>query len=351
MQQRELPEKVSEIDRKIIELANQRASLIVAACSDPGYDAATALHRGDAELRQFAAQHNAGPLSGECVEAVCREIQAGCAEASQPMRASYLGPAGTFAHSAALRHVGAGAELVPTATVSGVFADVASGRSSCGIVPIENSTEGGISDTLQMFIDTDVKVCAEIILPIHHHLMASCELTDVRRVCSKAIALGQCRRWLSEHLPKAELLDVASTSAAAGLAKDETGTAAIAQEVAAEIYDLKILARSIEDNPRNFTRFFVLGQNFGPPTGHDKTSIMCSIKDQPGALWRLLTPFTELSLNMTKIESFPSQNRAWAYWFFIDVEGHCDDEGVKAAVERAREECTEMKILGSFPQG
>jgi len=347
----ELRAKIDELDKKIVGLLNERARLVQeigkvkAREGKPVY----APNR-EQEVYNKVAANNPGPLSNDCLRAVYRELMSGSFALEKPLKVAYLGPEGTFTHVAARERFGSGVTYVPAKGIDAVFSDVATGRADYGVVPIENSTEGGINDTLEMFIESDLRVCAEIILRIRHTLLANCRLEDVRRVCSKSQALGQCRRWLGEHLPNAELKEVASTSEAARMATCEPGTAAIAYAGAADLYGLKILAQSIEDSPNNFTRFFVLSKTFGDHSGHDKTSIMCSIKDEVGALYGILLPFKHHGINLTKIESFPSKQKPWTYWFFIDFEGHCADKPVTQALEEVKTKCSEMKVLGSFPK-
>jgi len=217
-------------------------------------------------------------------------------------------------------------------------------------VPVENSTEGGIRETLARFLDSPLKVCAEIVFEIHHSLLANCKLAEIARVYSKGTVFGQTRRWLREHLPGAELIDVASTSRAAELAASEEGAAAIGHAQLAAVHGLKLLFENIEDTAHNVTRFFVLGDHVSGPTGDDKTALLCSVKDKVGALHDLLAAFKGHGINMTKIESFPSPSAAWQYYFFIDFVGHPEEERTRDAMEAMREECESFRVLGAFPR-
>ena len=241
--------------------------------------------------------------------------------------------------------------MVPVKSIGQIFAKVEKKQADFGVVPIENSTEGVVSHTLDMFLDSDLKICAEIILEISHHLLGKGDLKGVRKVYSHPQALAQCRDWLEENLPTAGLLEVESTARAAQTTVREKDSAAIASDVAASLYGLKIMASHIEDRPSNYTRFLVIGRDYSEKSGQDKTSILFSIKDRVAALYDMLSPFKNHAINLTKIESRPTKRKAWEYVFFLDFMGHKDDESVKKALAELEEECFFLKILGSYPKG
>ena len=268
----------------------------------------------------------------------------------KPLRVAYLGPPGTFTHHAARAKFGHSVECVPVRTIEDVFYEVAKEQVDYGVAPIENSAEGGVTDTLDMFIEFDVHICAEMHLAIHNNLMAKCSLDEIRKVYSKPIALNQCRNFLVRNLPEVECLEAPSTSYAAQIAAREPHAAAIGSVEAAEVNELTILASNIEDRHDNMTRFLVLGNDIAQPTGDDKTALLFTIKDEVGALFRLLKVFEHHGINMTRIESRPSRRKAWDYCFFVDVLGHAQDEAVKAALGELEKGCRSLKILGSFPR-
>jgi len=295
------------------------------------------------------AAQNRGPLSGEALQAVYREIMSGCLALEKPLRISYMGPPASFSNIAALKKFGSSVRYLPVNTINDVFAEVEHGRADYGVVPIENSIEGAINYTLDMFMESDLKICSEISIEISHNLLAKCGMDRIKRVYSNPSVVGQCRMWLEANLPQVEIIEVTSTTKAAGMAVKEKGAAAIGSSLAAECYGLNMLARSIEDNPHNMTRFLVIGKVEGRPTGKDKTSIMFAVKDKVGALHDMLVPFKKNKINLTKIESRPSKKRAWEYRFFVDMMGHHNDKNVIKAIDQLREVCTSLKVLGSYP--
>ena len=274
---------------------------------------------------------------------------AGSLMLEKPVKVSFLGPVGTFSYFAARGKFGASVEYLPLNGIDSVFREVSSERADYGIVPVENTTEGGIRETLNMFIECDVKVCAEIIMPVHHNLMANCKISDIKKIYSKPQAFAQCRLWLADNFEKVDLLDVGSTTEAARIAANGKNAAAIAHSEVARIYGLKILRRNIEDYANNITRFFVLSREFPPRTGNDKTAIMCHTKNETGALLKILEPFKKHNINLTDIEPLPTRKKAWDYCFFIDFVGHASDEKVERALKDVSKRCIDMKIMGSFP--
>ena len=347
----ELRKQVDELDARIVQLINQRAKIVrqIGRLKAGGNESVYTPHREQAVYANVTGA-NAGPVSDEAMRAVFREIMSGCIALEKPLKIAYLGPPGTFTHWAARSKFGDSVQYVPAASLEEIFEEVERKRADYGVVPIENSTEGGIRETLARFIDSPLQVCAEIVLEIHHSLLANCVLDEVRKVYSKGTVFGQVRRWLRTHLPRAETVEVSSTSRAAELAAGEPGAAAIGHAELAAAYGLNVLFDHIEDYAHNVTRFFVLGDHVSDATGDDKTAILCSVKDKVGALHDLLAAFKDHGINMTKIESFPSPTTAWQYYFFIDLQGHPDDDGTRKALDAMRQECESFKILGAFPR-
>ncbi len=357
---------IDEIDGRIVRLLNERARLAgrIGEAKRRNDAPVFAPDREEKVLRRVATlTRKHGVISPEAMKGIYAEVISACRAAERHLVVAFLGPRGTFSHHAARaatsvaslarlatrRRFGSSAELLPVSGIDAVFAEVSQGRADYGVVPIENSTEGGVGATLDMFMESDLKVCAEILVQVHHSLLADCAPRAVRKIYSKAEVFGQCKGWLANHYPAARLIEAASTGHAAELASRSKGAAAIAHEEAAGIYGLKVLHRAIEDNPSNITRFYVISDASSSPTEKDKTSILCFIKDQPGALHHILLPFWRGRLNLTKIESWPSKRKAWDYCFFIDFEGHCQDPKIAETLEKIRTKCSEMKVLGSFP--
>jgi len=346
-----LRKKIDRIDSQILELINERAR--------------TALeigrHKRDKKLFFYNPERereilekisglNEGPFPAESVKSIYREIISASRALEEKLKVAYLGPVATFSHLAAKKHFGSSAELIPVDDIKAVFDSVESGSAAYGIVPIENSNEGAVGYNLDMFMDYDLKVSAEIMLEVSHNLLSrSGRREKVKKIYSHPQPLAQCREWLKKNMPGAALFETSSTTRAAEIASREPDAAAIASEAAAEIYGLKFITRKIEDRRRNYTRFLVVGNDIAPPSGRDKTSIMFSLKDKPGALYGILSPFKKAGINLTKIESRPSKRKAWEYIFFVDLEGHIEDKRVKKALEAVREDCLYLKILGSYP--
>jgi chorismate mutase/prephenate dehydratase len=268
-----------------------------------------------------------------------------------PFKIAYLGPEATFTHLAALKRFGSQVEYIACDSITDVFLEVERDTAHYGVVPIENSIEGAVSHTLDMFVDSDLEICAEIILDVSHNLLANCPKDKIKRIYSNPQVFGQCRIWLQENLPNVDKIEVSSTTRAAQICAKEKYSASIASLLAAKVYKLKVAASDIEDSPHNITRFLVIGKTEVPQTGHDKTSIMFSIKDRVGALHDMLVPFKQNRTNLTKIESRPSKKKAWDYYFFVDLEGHRNNPEVKKALLELESKCTFLKVLGSYPAG
>jgi chorismate mutase/prephenate dehydratase len=296
---------------------------------------------------------NSGPFPTEAIRSVFQEVFSACLSLERTVKIAYLGPEGTFSHMAVKHQFGLSARGVPMRTIAAVFEEVERGGADLGVVPVENSTEGVIVPTLDSFVDSELKVSAEIALKISMCLLgqAGTDLDRIERVYSLPVAMAQCRKWLATHLPRAAMVESASTAEAARAAHGDARGAAVASEMAAKLYDLQVLKRNIEDLAQNVTRFLVLGRQQPAATGRDKTSVLLTTRDTPGILYRVLGAFAERGLNMSKIESRPSRRRPWEYVFFVDIDGHQQDAAMREALDAVRKECEALKVLGSYPKG
>lgn len=343
--------RIDALDQEILVRLNERAQC-AKAIGDIKKNAESPYYvpeREKAILEKLTAL-NEGPLDNGAVVAIWREIISAIRALEKPISVGFLGPRDTFSHMAALQVFGASADYHPLASFADIFQEVERKRLDYGIVPVESSMGGSVSDTLDRFIRTNVKIINEVMLHITQNLLSNTPMSEITRVYSKDNALLQCRNWLRANLPNAELIETSSTAEAARRAAKEPGTAAIASRLAADTYQLELMAERIEDAPHNFTRFLVIGHQQVKPTGDDKTALMISVKDEPGALYGLLTPFSEGGISLTRIESRPSQQRAWEYVFFIDILGHVEDAKVAAVLELVGKHATSLKVLGSFPR-
>lgn len=343
--------EIDLIDRKILDLLNQRSGIVITVgnIKKRNNEEIYAPLR-EKMLLEGLARKNKGPFPTHALRAVFGEILSASRSLQSPIRVAFLGPEATFSHMAALKYFGRSAELVPEGTIAKVFESLEHKRAQCGIVPIENSTEGVVGATLDCFLDSPLKITGEATLPIANHLLGRGSLRSITKIYSHPQPLAQCRNWLEQNLPSVPVVEVESTARAAERAAKEPDTAGIASEHAAEIYGLKFLKRHIEDNPRNMTRFLALGTSCPPRSGHDKTSILFSVKDEPGILYRMLEPFYRRKINLTKIESRPLKKKVWEYIFFVDVDGHCEDKKVREAIRSLEKKCLFLKILGSYPK-
>jgi len=295
---------------------------------------------------------NGKPLRDDEMVRLFREIMSACLAQQEPLKVGFLGPEGTFTQQAVLKHFGHSVRALPLPTIADVFYEVQSSHADFGVVPVENSTEGTVNHTLDMFVNSSLKICGEIELRIHHNLMGKMKSFDaIKRVITHQQSLAQCRAWLDEHLPTVERIAASSNAEAARRARDEEGTAAIAGEVAAEIYGLEVLEPHIEDRHDNTTRFLVIGRKLFGASGKDKTSLLISVGDtqSPGALHSLLAPFARNEINMSRIESRPSHKKKWDYVFFIDVSGHADEQPLKSALAEIKKQTSLLRVLGSYP--
>ncbi len=305
----------------------------------------------EAQILHKVRTHNRGPLRNDNLTRIYREIVSSCRALEQDLSVAYLGPAGTFTEEAALKQFGHAVRTRPLAAIDEVFREVESGNASYGVVPVENSTEGVINHTLDMFMGSPLKICGEIELPIHHHLLArQAKPRKVKRIVSHQQSLAQCREWLDANLPGVERQAVSSNAEAARLASRDPALLAVAGASAAERYGLTSLAKNIEDQPDNTTRFLVIGPHSAEPSGQDKTSLLLSGRNRPGSLSRLLAPLARRGINMTRIESRPSRASRWEYVFFIDLDGHAKDRKLKLALADLEKEAAFMKWLGSYPR-
>ncbi len=346
-------EQIGKLDRQLLELLNERIRL--ARRADAGcrtQDARRELALWEAAAAERMAAANDGPLPAETLKAVYRELAAGAqAGRREALTVAFLGPSATFSHQAALGRFGAAANYLPCATIPEVFDAVCRGKAAFGVVPVENSTEGAVTYTLDVFAEVDVTICAEIHQEIHQHLLCRCAVEDVQVVYSHPSVFGQCREWLRKNLPQARLVPVTSTTEAASRAAAEEGAAALAGVLASERYGLPVRGDNIEDRTENLTRFFVIRRGaVCAPSGNDKTSLLFGVKDRVGALLDSLEPFRRHKISLSFIESRPSRRRNWEYQFYIDIAGHMQDAPVKAALEELSEHCQFVKCLGSYPR-
>lgn len=346
----ELRAAVDSVDIRMLDLLRERADLVgqIGRIKEKSGEPYYAPEREDALLRRLV-EANKSPLPESSIRAIYREILSSMRALEQTITVAYLGPRTTFSHQAAARHFGSAVVLQAERTIPEVFEAVERGRAHFGVVPIENSLEGGVNATLDCFMDTTVRICAQLFLPVDLNLLGRGPLEGVRKIYSHPQPFGQCRRWLAAHLPSAECIEVSSTARAAELAASEDAAAAIAGDLASAEFGLPVLAPSIQDASGNVTRFFIIGRQDTRPTGRDKTSVMFAVKDQPGALARALEPFEQSGISLTRIESRPSKRRPWEYYFFADFAGHSADPAVAQALGRLEGVCAFTRLLGSYP--
>jgi len=348
-----LETRLARLDRELIKRIQERATLArqIGQARQAAGKAPGTLGPCEAMQDKHVADANKGkgPLPKRVLQAVFRELESGCRELLHETRIAVLGPLYSYTHLAAIRRFGQSVEFVPVGTIAAVFEEVNRGHADFGLVPIENSTDGRIADTLDMFTRLPVRICGEVDLEIHHTLLAKCARSEIKEVYSKPQALSQCRNWLAKHLPSARLIEVTSTSTAASLAKEKPGAAAIASLQAGIHYGLDILAESIEDNPGNTTRFSVIGNESCPRSGNDRTAMMLQLEHRPGSLAEALNIFKRSRLNLTWIESFPVPGRARVYLFFVEFEGHETDLRVRRATASLEKKALRLVTLGSFP--
>jgi chorismate mutase/prephenate dehydratase len=351
-----LRRQIDSVDEHIQQLIGERAGLAQQVAVVKGESASPKSHfrpEREAQVLREVVRRNDGPLSDEEIVRLFREIMSACLAQEEPLKIGYLGPEGTFTHSAVYKQFGHSVRALPLATIDEVFHEVEAGVADFGVVPIENSTAGAVNHTLDNFLMSPLKICGELEMRIRQHLLGNMDgLEKVSRVCAHPQSLAQCHTWLKEYLGDAELVEVTSNAEGARRARDEVGTAAIAGDAAAEVYQLQKLIADIEDRPDNSTRFLVVGRELFPPSGDDKTSLLLSTADtdDAGSLHSLLTPLAEHHINMTRIESRPSRRRKWNYVFFLDIEGHAEDPNVVSALSELEKRTQLFRVLGSYPK-
>lgn len=347
----ELRNKIDEIDLQLVKLINERAHVVVeigklkSKTDKPVY----APEREKVVLDKII-KANEGPLPDRCLIAIWRELMSGSFLLERPLRIGFLGPNGSFSHTAATLKFGQSVEYEPLTDIKGIFEEVSKGHCDLGLVPIENTTGGGVIETLDALVDSNVKICAEVFMAIHHNLLANCSQDEIEVIYSKPEVFAQCRNWLSTTFKDAQTVAVASTAKAAQMAVAEPKAAAIGSNIAAEIYGLKVVFENIEDNANNVTRFLVIGKEDAKRTGEDKTAILFSTAHKAGALADVLAVFKKYDVNLTNIESRPSKKRQWEYYFFVDFLGHRTDKFVQDTLDESRKHCLQLSILGSFPR-
>jgi chorismate mutase/prephenate dehydratase len=350
----EIRTKIDALDDEIIRLLNERADLVheVGLVKKAEGSAIYAPEREEQVLRALCQKARAlqSRLPERSIRAIYREIMSASFALEKGLVIAYFGPESTNTHQAARSRFGASVEYAAQLTIADVFDAVARAHADYGVVPIENSTEGAVNHTLDVFMESDLRICAQILMRIENHLAAKGPREAIRRLYSHPQVFGQCRNWLRVHLPEAELIEVSSTPRAAELAAGESDAGALVGTMAAEVHGLQIIERTIQDNPNNTTRFLVIGPQTSARTGDDRTSLMFSLQDKPGALFSAIEPFKRLKINMSKIESRPSKRKAWEYFFFVDIDGHTDDLPVKEALAELETHCTFVKVLGTYPK-
>lgn len=349
-----LRQRIDSIDDSLVELISERANCAAEVAKvKKDTQGETVFYRPEreAQVLRRIMEKNPGPLGDEEMARLFREVMSACLALEEPTKVAYLGPEGTFTQAAALKHFGHSSVTQPQSTIEQVFREVEAGACHYGVVPVENSTEGIVTHTLDSFINSGLKICGEVELRIHHSLMIGekTQESGITRIYSHAQSLAQCRRWLDANYPSIEKIPVTSNAEAARRVQTEWNSAAIAGDIASELYQLKVIAENIEDHPDNSTRFLVIGGADVGPSGKDKTSVMLSIKNRPGALFTLLEPFERNQVDMTRLESRPSLSENWNYVFFIDFIGHIADENVAAVFSQLESIGCDVKILGSYP--
>lgn len=340
---------IDALDEKLVKLLNERAAHAKSIGALKGDGPAYRPER-EAQVLANAARANRGPLSNDAISRVFTEIISACRALEQPLSIAYLGPEGTFSEMALARHFGASVEACACPSIDEVFKKAESGAARYAVVPVENSTEGAVGRTLDLLLATPLKICGEVVLRVHQNLLAKdASLQGVARVYSHPQSFAQCHLWLSHNLPGAERVPVASNAEAARRAAQEPGTCAVGPEIAARHYGLAVAARNIEDDPRNMTRFLVIGPNETRPTGHDRTSLAMTALNRPGAVHELITPFAQHGVSMTRIESRPARTGQWEYYFYVDLQGHQEDPAVARALAELKSKAPFVKIFGSYP--
>jgi chorismate mutase/prephenate dehydratase len=341
---------IDKLDAQIVRLLNDRTKHVL-AIGDMKLKAGEEIyvpHRERAVLDRIC-HLNQGPMTNDQLRAVYREVMSSALALEKTMTIAYLGPEATFTHQAAIRRFGSSLHYAAQKTIADVFTEVSKNRADYGVVPVENTTEGVVTHTLDMFVDSDLKIVSQIVLRVQQCLLSNSSRTKIKKLYAHPQSLAQCRGWVQNNLPRVEIIETSSNARSAEFAAKQKNTAAIAGIIAAEKYRLRVLEQDIQDNAANATRFLVLGRQCSPPTGNDRTSLMVSITDKVGALHNALAAFRRYKINLTKIESRPSKRKAWEYFFFIDCDGHVEDRKVAGAIRRLSNHCNFVKVLGSYP--
>jgi chorismate mutase/prephenate dehydratase len=347
----ELRKRIDSIDNQLVELLNERAEVVIKVGEFKNKtDGAIYAPAREKQVFEKITSNNSGPLPNKCLKAIWRELMSGSFQLERPLRIGYLGPNGSFSHTAAMLKFGQCVEYEPLTDIGSIFDEVSKDHCDLGVVPIENSTGGGVIETLDALIDSDVKICAEVLMAIHHNLLANCSADDITRIYSKPEVFAQCHRWLNNTFKGIETIPVASTARAAQMARDEKNAGAIGSAAAGELYGLKTIFGNIEDIASNVTRFLIISKKDAKRTGEDKTAILFCTAHKAGALVDVLKVFRQYNINLTNIESRPSKKRQWEYYFFMDFLGHHTDKDLQKGIEEARQHCLQLSVLGSFPR-
>ncbi len=347
----DLRQKIDGLDEQIVDLLNQRYRVVQEVGRRKQQQSSRIyVPEREAEVFQRLCALNQGPMPNKTLRAIFREVMSGALALEHPLVVAFLGPPTTFTHQAAMAKFGSSVNYIPQKTITEVFESVARAEATYGVVPVENSTEGAVTHTLDKLADSDTQICAEINMAIHHNLLGHCAPKEMTVIYSHPQVFGQCRRWLHENVPGIPLVEVASTTEAAKRCAQEPGSGALASHLAAAEYELPILFSNIEDVVGNTTRFLVLGNQDSGPTGNDKTSLLFVVRDRVGALHESLKPFHEHKISLSMIESRPSRRRNWEYYFFVDILGHISDKTIKRAVDELADTCQFVKVLGSYPR-
>ncbi|MEC9037519.1 MAG: prephenate dehydratase [Verrucomicrobiota bacterium] len=343
-------EQIDALDTELLKLLNERADLVHQVGEIKKKDGIEiyAPEREESLLKRLA-EKSEGRLTEDSIRAIYREIMSAALSLEEDLKIAYLGPQGTWTHQAAISKFGHSVNYSAQESLSAVFDEVARKKADYGVVPIENSTEGAVNHTLDMFADSPLRICAQILLPIENALMSKVPREDIKKLYSHPQVFGQCREWIQKNFPSADLVEVSSTTRAASIVVNESDAAALGGKLAAELNGLDLLEESIQDRATNTTRFLVLSHNMCPPTGNDRTSVMFSVRDKPGSLFDALQPFNSFKINMSKIESRPSKQRDWEYYFFVDIVGHCEEPELAEALGNLEKHCSFIKVLGSYP--
>lgn len=349
---KEIRKKIDELDQQILKLLNERASCAMEIGKMKASTAApTYAPERELQVMEQVRRENHGPLDDQAVQAVFREIISASRALEKPLVVAYWGPPGSNTHIASVQKFGYSTEFVPVDTITDIFSEVEHRRANYGVTPVENSTEGVINHTLDMFAQSELRICSEIFVNISHNLLSTQDdLSGIKKIYSQPQPTGQCRNWLRANAPEAQIVEVSTTARAAMLAAEDPASAAIASKLSAELYGLKVLYEGIEDNPHNRTRFLIVGHTKPAPSGRDKTSIVFSVPHRAGALFRALSVFEEEKINMTMIESRPTKQMPWEYVFFVDIQGHEKDEVVGRALRKLSEQALFVRVLGSYPE-